>query len=126
MRRPYLLLALSLLWTGSATAQGTRCDSAATTREIQACLAGELLAADDSLKSVEATLRVRASSTPEAEWRQLQAAWIEYRDKECALRGSLFAGGTLSSVAIVECRIELTRARASQLGQLLRNLPDGG
>lgn len=125
MRTWSLLLTLSVLSTSTAGAQGVSCDSSASTRAMQSCLANELEAAGDSLASVEVSFRARTSGASDQDWRDLRATWIAYRDKECALRGAMFSGGSLLTVAVAECRVELTRARVQQLRRVLSNMPDG-
>ena len=47
-----------------------------------------------------------------------QAAWISYRDAECARRGSLmFVSEASREEIVIDCQIALTRARSSELGQ---------
>jgi len=47
-----------------------------------------------------------------------QAAWISYRDAECARRGSLmFVSEASREEIIIDCQIALTRARTTELGQ---------
>jgi uncharacterized protein YecT (DUF1311 family) len=44
-----------------------------------------------------------------------QAAWSVYRDAHCEYVGSTFGGGSGSGIAIRSCRVELGRARVSEL-----------
>ncbi|WP_343115856.1 lysozyme inhibitor LprI family protein [Ostreiculturibacter nitratireducens] len=46
---------------------------------------------------------------------QGQAAWSAYRDAHCEYVGSTFGGGSGTSIAIHACRVELGRARVSEL-----------
>ena len=44
-----------------------------------------------------------------------QAAWVAYRDAECAFVGEVFGGGSGAGIAIRACRVELGRARVAEL-----------
>ncbi len=44
-----------------------------------------------------------------------QAAWSVYRDAHCEYVGSTFGGGSGTGIAIRSCRVELGRARVSEL-----------
>lgn len=46
-----------------------------------------------------------------------QMAWLEYREAECDLYGQMNGGASIwVTVAATECRVEMTLARAKQLG----------
>ncbi|MFA3919195.1 lysozyme inhibitor LprI family protein [Ruegeria hyattellae] len=49
-----------------------------------------------------------------------QAAWVTYRDTQCEAVGASYGGGSGTGIAITSCRIELGRARASELLELAR------
>lgn len=42
-------------------------------------------------------------------------AWAQYRDRHCGYVGATFGGGSGTGIAILGCRIELTRARSREL-----------
>ena len=44
-----------------------------------------------------------------------QTAWSVYRDAHCEYVGSTFGGGSGTGIAIRSCRVELGRARVSEL-----------
>ena len=44
-----------------------------------------------------------------------QAAWSAYRDQHCEFVGSTFGGGSGTGIAIRSCRVELGRARVTEL-----------
>ncbi|WP_409321552.1 lysozyme inhibitor LprI family protein [Sphingomonas sp. BK580] len=44
-----------------------------------------------------------------------QRAWLPFRDKQCVLEGAEFAGGSLQSMAQLQCLTKVTRARTQQL-----------
>lgn len=44
-----------------------------------------------------------------------QAAWSAYRDAQCDYVGATFGGGSGTGIAIDACKVELGRARATEL-----------
>lgn len=44
-----------------------------------------------------------------------QAAWSAYRDAHCEFVGATFGGGSGTGIAIDSCRVELGRARVTEL-----------
>jgi len=46
---------------------------------------------------------------------QGQSAWFGYRDAHCEYVGSTFGGGSGTGIAIRSCRVELGRARVTEL-----------
>lgn len=49
-----------------------------------------------------------------------QDAWESYRSAHCEFVGSTFGGGSGTGIAIRSCRIELGRARVTELMQFVR------
>jgi len=48
-----------------------------------------------------------------------QRAWIAFRDKQCAIEGGQFAGGSMQGMARAQCLTRLTRERTNQLKALI-------
>ena len=49
-----------------------------------------------------------------------QAAWTAYRDAQCEFAGATFGGGSGTGIAIRSCRVELGRARVTELFRYLQ------
>lgn len=49
-----------------------------------------------------------------------QATWAAYRDAHCAFVGATFGGGSGTGIAIRSCRVELGRARVTELVRYAR------
>jgi uncharacterized protein YecT (DUF1311 family) len=50
-----------------------------------------------------------------------QRAWLEYRDKQCAIWSKYYEGGTIEALVENTCRSDITKFRISELKQLLEN-----
>jgi len=69
------------------------------------------LAADAATELDEVTGRTVALPALEAS----QAAWQAYRDAQCEAVGASYGGGSGTGIAITSCRVELGRARVTEL-----------
>ncbi|MBW6417223.1 lysozyme inhibitor LprI family protein [Celeribacter sp. PS-C1] len=49
-----------------------------------------------------------------------QVAWEAYRDAQCDYVGAGFGGGSGTGIAILSCKVDLTRARTKELEAQLR------
>ena len=91
--------------------------------ETAQCLAAAEEAANAALQVMLTTARDSAAELDRITERDVavpaleaaQAAWEDYRDKECDFAGSLFGGGSGTGIAIRSCRVELTRSRTRAL-----------
>jgi uncharacterized protein YecT (DUF1311 family) len=107
-----------------ASAQERTCDLATTTQELASCFRLQLAASEDSLLALQAKVTRRTPGLHARALKATNAAWRAYRDKECAIWGAFFSGGSLAAIAVLECRIALTRSRSSLLESLLHNVPE--
>ncbi|MEM6577042.1 MAG: lysozyme inhibitor LprI family protein [Pseudomonadota bacterium] len=74
----------------------------------------DLLAFETSIDAELAELGSAAPSMSKA-LREMQRAWITYRDTTCAYEASQFGGGTGSGPAAAQCVMRLTGAQALEL-----------
>jgi uncharacterized protein YecT (DUF1311 family) len=97
-------------------------------RARRGCLVGLLERAEDELAAAVDAAREEASGSDldsgglfhaEAALDAAQAAWTAYRDAECERRGALMFISAESREEIgLDCRISLTRARATELREM--------
>ncbi|MBL8565685.1 MAG: DUF1311 domain-containing protein [Hyphomicrobiaceae bacterium] len=133
MRRlvPALVLALlGALAVPAASEPEPRidCENAMSTYEMNVCAERDFKAADDALNAAyrDALKKVPGLAIGEIEqfnaaaWekalRQSQRAWLAFRDAECRDHIPMFwSGGTGTTVAVLGCMIEKTKARTKEL-----------
>ena len=99
------------------------CKDRATQFDMNVCSFREYLEADIALNRGWASVEKRWKSSQEM-WPVIlggQRAWLTYRDKQCAFWSKMYEGGTMASLAVNSCSLEITRARTEQLEQLLEN-----
>lgn len=99
---------------------------------MTACLAAEAAAWDKLMSDRYDALLVQAEAfdreldadSPYAAsapaLRQMQLAWIEYRDASCAYAATPYAGGNMAEIAHEECLRDLIATQAQRLGVLGR------
>lgn len=113
---------------GAAGAQRPDPCAGPTTAEVRLCATRALRAAEQDMKRYLAA--ARAVAPPAAALDGAQEAWTRYRDEACRGAGSRFEGGSLQPVAVLDCRLRLTRERTRELwrGYLAEEggLPDPG
>jgi len=125
-----IALPIALMLTGSATADPTtECGVDSSSQvEIRACLEEVGRKADASLDIILGFVRKSAAETDNATGRELsvpaleagQKQWSLYRDQHCEFVGTTFGGGSGTGIGILDCRIELTRARERELMQFVQ------
>lgn len=95
------------------------CPEGRTQLQMNSCAADELARADTALN--EAYQVVLEELEPERVelLRTAQRAWIRFRDAECELEASEFAGGSLEPMIHTLCLAHLTRKRAEALEAML-------
>lgn len=106
------------------------CDNASSTVEMNFCADRDFAAADKALNAayqralkkvpklaVEEMERFNASTWEKA-LRASQRAWVAFRDAECQEHVPMFwGGGTGTTVAVIGCMIEKTKARTTELAE---------
>lgn len=97
--------------------QGPRPARCTSTVQLQHCAAADLRIADAQMaaqyKALSATLRPAARQSLLSE----QRAWLKSRDRNCLAKGR--GGGSIASINVAQCWVEVTRARAGMLGSRL-------
>jgi uncharacterized protein YecT (DUF1311 family) len=100
--------------------------------DISACASESRERAEASIQVAITALKKDFGQTPGAdsleETKRLdtsQAAWEKYRDAECILEGAEMLGGSGEAVTEAQCEADLSRARATQLQQLVAAFTGG-
>lgn len=113
-----VLVALALAASLAAPAQTDPCANAATTLDINTCLAGQMAGVEADLnRYYRAAVKRLHAEKGEAESQALpslikaQRAWLAYRDAECGAVEAYWSGGTIRTSMALTCRLSLTRLR---------------
>jgi uncharacterized protein YecT (DUF1311 family) len=117
MKAPLSLLAAALLLcAGSAFAAD--CAKAATQAEMNACASQTLTQNDADLNATYMAYRDKLNKAQQNQLREVQLAWLKYRDLSCRFESSASAGGSAASLALQTCLADKTRQRADELKNL--------
>lgn len=99
------------------------CADRETQLELNVCSFRDYLRADMELNRTWAAVTKKVSGKGAAFGllREGQRAWLTYRDKQCAVWGKWYEGGSIAPLIINSCLTDITRFRTKELGQLLED-----
>lgn len=118
-------LALLLSLCGAAAgAFAADCGKAVTQAEMNGCAAQDLNEADAELNRTYIAYRAKLRPAQQNQIRDVQLAWIKYRDLSCRFESSSVAGGSAAGMALQTCLADKTRQRAQEL-KALSGCPEG-
>jgi uncharacterized protein YecT (DUF1311 family) len=87
---------------------------AGTTAAMQNCINAEIKRLTGQLNSAYKTLSSTAG-VDRAALAAAQSRWLAYRAADCKFAGTLNAGGSLQSIDVGTCTVDLTSARVAEL-----------
>jgi len=90
-----------------------------TTVGMVGCTSRELQWWDGQLNILYGTLRGNLSSEGSEALRDIQRAWIKYKDAKCAFPRIFFEGGTMAQPIAADCVMRMTAERAIEIGEWL-------
>ena len=101
----------------SAPYKARDCGQLTVQQELNACAGDNLRIADASLNTLYARLMAEQdNAAAKAQLREVERAWIAYRDKECAFEvGPQADGGSIWPMEMSNCLEEKTAARIREL-----------
>lgn len=111
-------LAAALLLPGGAL-MASDCAKLTERARIEACVGGDFKRADATLNTVYKQLMAKLGKSGQASLRDVERAWISFRDKHCAFVGSAAQGGSIQATIIGQCQTDLTVDRVAQMAQQL-------
>ncbi|RJF99470.1 lysozyme inhibitor LprI family protein [Noviherbaspirillum saxi] len=85
------------------------------TIEMRSCIGRELSIQDNRLNRNYKRYFESVEGHVKKKLRTAQQAWIQFRNKECELAGSLEEGKTLEPILIGSCYLDMTARRADEL-----------
>lgn len=133
MKRVVLLIVLLscvalVARSGQRTRPANPCDDARTQYQLDECFDRQYKEADAALNRAYNELARKVSSTEfllEADKPKLKEAelsWIKYRDANCAFEVAPLAGASMYHMSQTICLTRMTKARAAELREQLKEL----
>jgi uncharacterized protein YecT (DUF1311 family) len=55
------------------------------------------------------------------ELRKVERAWMAFRDANCDYQNLVYYGGSMASLAVIGCRLDMTKARTKELKDLVES-----
>jgi uncharacterized protein YecT (DUF1311 family) len=87
--------------------------------ELGAALERALLAAKSQYESVRRDPGFESMPNMPEALRKAQYAWESFRDLNCDYQNLVYYGGTMASLAVTGCRLDMTKARIKELKDLV-------
>jgi len=100
------------------------CNQATTQSEMEQCAAQTLNDADAELNQTYVDYRSQLDQAHQNQIRDVQLAWVKYRDLSCKYATSSSSGGSAHSMALQACLSAKTRERTQEL-KALASCPQG-
>lgn len=117
MKRTHWILAGAVA-LASLGAQARDCDKARNQLELNDCAADRWAAVDRELNQVYADYRKRLDASEARQLKQVQVAWIKFRDASCLFESSGVKGGSAYTMVHQGCLATRTEARVKELKAL--------
>ena len=124
MRLLILCCLLLLIVTGAAVAQGKKpepCASAQTQTDMNICWGKEYRSADATLNQVYGQLMRKLDEAGKTQLKQVEAAWLKYRDANCEFVADQYRGGTIRPMIQAMCLAGVTQNRTTELKDQIKD-----
>ncbi len=86
-----------------------------TTVDMKECANKELAEVTKKINETYNTYRKLLDPKQQKELKEVQLAWIKYKDLRCAFEYSFFEGGTMAGLVGTSCLINITNQRLKEL-----------
>ena len=110
-----LLAPVGALTFGQGQKKSEPCADAQTQADMNICWGKEYKAADATLNQVYGQLMRKLDAADQAQLKQVEAAWLKYRDANCEFVADRYKGGTIRPMIEAMCLADTTRNRTVEL-----------
>ena len=128
MRRPIscLLLLCCVLAAVNTSAQRRqnkdRCDDPQSQAEMNICADKEFRTADAALNRVYNQLSAKLDEGERAKLKEVELAWLKYRDAECEFEASFYERGSMQPLIYSTCLTHITKTRTADIRTQIKDL----
>jgi uncharacterized protein YecT (DUF1311 family) len=117
----HMLITIGILTAASASgAQAFECAQARTQGEMTACAAQDLAVQTESINTNYNAYRTRLSPAQKLKFKDVQLAWIKYKDTSCTYKASGIAGGSAYQMVLSQCLSAMTHQRNLEIIALMK------
>jgi uncharacterized protein YecT (DUF1311 family) len=103
----------------SAHAVAAKCTDPKSQMEMTTCAGQEYASQDKKLNAAYSQYRGRFSESQKNKLKDVQVAWIKYRDLSCDFESSAVEGGSAHQMVRYGCLTEKTAARLREITKLM-------
>ena len=97
------------------------CANAQTQADMNICWGKEYKAADATLNQVYGQLMRKLEEADKAQLKQVETAWLKYRDANCEFVADQYKGGTIRPMIEAMCLADTTRNRTTELRNQIKD-----
>ena len=119
MKLAALFLILFATAAGSSLRQDTQkpdpCAKALSQADMNDCWGREYKAADATLNQVYWQLVSKLDDQEKAQLKEVESAWLRYRDANCEFVADQYKGGTIRPMTHAICLTDMTKNRTAEL-----------
>ena len=108
---------LSLLFVSGA-ALSLECEDPMTQLDMNLCASAELDRETKKINKTYNNLRAKLNSEQKQQIKEVQLAWIKFKDLACKFEASAVEGGSVYSMVLSECLTAKTRQRHKELERI--------
>lgn len=116
-----VLMAVCVAVNGAPVQAGDVCADPQTQTDMNICAGKAFQEADLALNEIyQKALKLLQESGPEKveDFKQIQRAWVEFRDLNCAYAADVYEGGSMAPLVRSMCMEKLTQQRIEQIPDL--------
>jgi uncharacterized protein YecT (DUF1311 family) len=110
-----LLLLTGVTTTGQKQKKDDPCPDAQSQAEMTQCAGKAYKAADAELNQIYQKLVAMLDDDEKAQLKDVETAWIKYRDANCEFVADQFKGGTMRPMVYAFCLADVTKSRTTEL-----------
>ena len=116
-----LLVPFGVSTFGQGQKKSEPCADAQTQADMNICWGKEYKAADATLNQVYGQLMRKLDAADQTQLKQVEAAWLKYRDANCEFVADQYKGGTIRPMIEAMCLADTTRNRTVELRNQIKD-----
>lgn len=97
-----------------------------TTVQIEGCAEHRVVSLDKTIDSLNTKVFAKLHRSGRAAFISASAAWLSYRDENCAAQASIYSGGSIQPVAYANCLVSIDTSHVRELKGMLTALEPAG
>jgi len=116
-----LLAPVGAFTVGQGQKKSEPCADAQTQADMNICWGKEYKAADATLNQVYGQLMRKLDEADKTQLKQVEAAWLKYRDANCEFVGDQYKGGSMRPMIVAMCLADMTGNRTVELRNQIKD-----